>query len=179
LASLVFVAVYFSTISVPVVSAGPAIERWPGWAKNVQPGSGFGEEAAMKPAYLGSLCLLATLGGCAGEDSALRQGREIAALRMDLQQAREEARANRLACQAEVLDRERALSSARQLRADTQYLRTSTSKMSDAVTRLNYEDWNKVVPEVQLAFGDVENAANDLDSRVGRVLIALRADAAK
>jgi hypothetical protein len=98
---------------------------------------------------------------------------------MELQQAREEARANRLACQAEVLDRERALSSARQLRADTQYLRTSTSKMSDAVTRLNYEDWNKVVPEVQLAFGDVENAANDLDSRVGRVLIALRADAAK
>jgi len=62
------------------------------------------------------------------------------------------------------------------LRADTQYLRRSTSRLSDAVTRLNYEDWNKVVPEVQLAFGDVESAANDLDSRVGRVLIALHAD---
>ena len=131
----------------------------------------------MKPAHVGMLCLLATLGGCADEGLARRQGRELAALRMELQQAREEARANRLACQAEVLDRERALSSARQLRADTQYLRASTSKMSDAVTRLNYEDWDKVVPEVQLAFGDVENAANDLDSRVGRVLIALRADA--
>ena len=133
----------------------------------------------MKPAYLGMLCLLGVLGGCADTESARRNGREVAALRMELQQAREEARANRLACQAQVLDRERALSSARQLRADTQYLRASTSKMSDAVTRLNYEDWNKVVPEVQLAFGDVENAANDLDSRVGRVLIALRADAEK
>ena len=131
----------------------------------------------MKPAHVGMLCLLFALGGCADDGLARRQGRELAALRMELQQAREEARANRLACQAEVLDRERALSSARQLRADTQYLRASTSRMSDAVTRLNYENWDKVVPEVQLAFGDVENAANDLDSRVGRVLIALRADA--
>jgi len=49
-------------------------------------------------------------------------------------------------------------------------------RLSDAVTRLNYEDWNRVVPEVQLNFGDVESAAKDLDSRVGRVLIALRVD---
>ena len=133
----------------------------------------------MKAAHLGMLGLLAALGGCADPGPASRHGRELAALRVELQQARDEARANRLACQAEVLDHERALSSARQLRADTQYLRASTSKMSDAVTRLSYEDWDKVVPEVQLAFGDVESAANDLDSRVGRVLIALRADADK
>jgi hypothetical protein len=138
-----------------------------------------GQEAAMKPAQVGMLCLLATLGGCADEGLARRQGLQLAALRAELQQAREQARANRLACQTEVLDRERALSSARQLRADTQYLRASTAKLSDAVTRLNYEDWNKVVPEVQIAFGDVEYAANDLDSRVGRVLIALHADAEK
>jgi hypothetical protein len=41
------------------------------------------------------------------------------------------------------------------------------------VNRLSYEDWNKVVPDVQLRFSDVENAARDLDSRVVRVLNAL------
>jgi hypothetical protein len=132
----------------------------------------------VKAAAWGAIGLVLGLSGCAGgstEEAAQR--RELAALRAQLQQAREEARANRRACEGEVRDRELALSSARQLRADTQYLRASTSKLSDAVTRLNYEDWNKVVPEVQVAFGDVEYAANDLDSRVGRVLIALHADA--
>ena len=60
--------------------------------------------------------------------------------------------------------------------SDTQYLRGSTQKLSDAVTRLSYEDWSKVVPDVQLHFSDVESAAHDLDARVGRVLIALHAD---
>jgi hypothetical protein len=118
------------------------------------------------------------LAGCAAlPDPGLR--RENDELRVQLQQARELARGNRLACEALAQDRDHALLSARQLRADTQYLRRSTTRLSDAVTRLNYEDWNKVVPEVQLAFGDVESASNDLDSRVGRVLIALHADADK
>jgi hypothetical protein len=105
--------------------------------------------------------------------------RENATLRAQLQEAREQAHANTIACSDLARDRELALSSARQLRADTQYLRTSTTRMSDAITRLSYEDWNKVVPEVQLAFTDVEAASQDLDARIGRVLIALRADAEK
>ena len=95
---------------------------------------------------------------------------------MQLVQAREQARTNTLACASLARERELALASARQLRADTQYLTASAARLSDAVTRLSYDDWNHVVPEVQLAFGDVESAANDLDSRVGRVLIALKAD---
>ena len=134
----------------------------------------------MKAAIWGATALVLGLAGCTRDaGSGLAQQRELAVLRAHLQQAREEARANRRACESELRQRELALSSARQLRADTQYLRASTSKLSDAVTRLNYEDWNKVVPEVQVAFGDVEYAANDLDSRVGRVLIALRADTEK
>ena len=125
----------------------------------------------------GSAAVLAALAGCAAVppgESGLR--RENAALRAQLQQARELARGNRLGCAALARERELALASARQLRADTQYLASSTAKLSDAVTRLSYDDWNKVVPEVQLHFGDVESAAHDLDARVGRVLIALHAD---
>ena len=117
---------------------------------------------------------LAACAAPAAEEPALR--RELASLRAELQQAREQARANKLSCSALERDQALALSSARQLRADTQYLRRSTALMSDAVTRLSYEDWNKVVPEVQLHFSDVESASNDLDARVGRVLIALHAD---
>jgi hypothetical protein len=119
--------------------------------------------------------LLAGCGGPSAQEAQLR--RELAGLRAQLQQAREQARANTLACAALERDQALALSSARQLRADTQYLRSSSAKMSDAVTRLSYEDWNKVVPEVQIAFTDVEAASQDLDARVGRVLIALHADA--
>ena len=125
----------------------------------------------------GCAAVLAALAGCDAVppgEPALR--RENAALRAQLQQAREQARENRLGCAALSREREQALASARQLRADTQYLTSSTAKLSDAVTRLSYDDWSKVVPEVQLHFGDVESAANDLDARVGRVLIALHAD---
>jgi hypothetical protein len=115
------------------------------------------------------------LSACGARREAELQ-RENALLRLQVQQAREQARANTLACSALARDRTLALSSARQLRADTQYLRTSTTRMSDAITRLSYEDWNKVVPEVQLAFTDVEAASQDLDARIGRVLIALHAD---
>ena len=124
------------------------------------------------------VCLSLTLvptGGCQAAREA-RLAREVAALRAQLEQARELARGNKLACSALERDQALALASARQLRADTQYLRTSTAKLSDAVTRLSYEDWEKVIPEVQLHFSDVESASNDLDSRVGRVLIALHAD---
>jgi hypothetical protein len=117
------------------------------------------------------------LAGCMGPSTGeLRLQRELAAAHAQLQQAREQARGNALACTALVQERSLALSSARQLRADTQYLRASSAKMSDAVTRLSYQDWNQVVPEVQLAFTDVEAASQDLDARVGRVLIALHAD---
>ena len=128
------------------------------------------------------LCLLVSLtplllaAGACSVSRELQLAREVAELRTQLQQAREQSRSHKLACSALERDTALALASARQLRADTQYLRTSTARMSDAVTRLNYEEWDKVVPEVQLAFGDVESAANDLDSRVGRILIALHAD---
>ena len=132
----------------------------------------------MKPGNRCGLApVLALLAGCAAapdERAPLRL--EIAGLRAQLQEAREQARANTLACSALAQQRDKALLSARQLRADTQYLRSSTQKLSDAVTRLSYEDWDKVVPEVQLHFSDVESASNDLDARVGRVLIALHAD---
>ena len=129
----------------------------------------------MRPIGLGILPLLLALAACDGAREA-QLARELAATRTELLQAREQARANRLACAALASEREKVLQSARQLRADTQYLTTATTRLSDAVTRLNYEDWERVVPEVQLSFGDVESAANDLDSRVGRVLIALRVD---
>jgi hypothetical protein len=121
-----------------------------------------------------ALPLLAACSGFAGDEQRLR--RELADARAQLQQAREQARANSLSCQALSRDRDLALASARQLRGDTQYLRSSTTRMSDAITRLSYQDWNKVVPEVQIAFTDVEAASQDLDARVGRILIALHAD---
>jgi hypothetical protein len=121
---------------------------------------------------------LVLLSGCAMSREAALQ-RENTSLRAQLQQARDQARENTIACADLARDRQLALSSARQLHADTQYLRSSTTRLSDAVTRLSYEDWEKVVPEVQLAFTDVEAASQDLDARVGRVLIALRADEAK
>jgi hypothetical protein len=121
-----------------------------------------------------ALPLLAGCSGFAGNEENLR--RELAETRAQLQQAREQARANSLSCQALSRDRDLALASARQLRGDTQYLRSSTTRMSDAITRLSYQDWNKVVPEVQIAFTDVEAASQDLDARVGRVLIALHAE---
>lgn len=130
----------------------------------------------MKPRHWGLLPLLLALVACGGTREAKLAG-ELSALRAELQQAREQARAARIGCQSLAKEREAALASARQLRADTQYLTRSTTRLSEAVTRLSYDDWNKVVPEVQLSFGDVESAAHDLDARVGRVLIALKADA--
>jgi len=121
------------------------------------------------------LPLLFVLAAC-GETREAQLAHELSDLRLQLQQAREQARATRLDCESLAHERDAALSSARQLRADTQYLTTSTTRMSDAVTRLAYDDWNKVVPEVQMSFTDVEAAAHDLDGRVGRVLIALEAD---
>src|ERR1700754_1158190 len=102
-------------------------------------------EAAMKPVYLAALLLAAwLLGGCVGPSSEDRQlRRELAQARAQIDQAREEARAKTLACQDLAKDRKLALASARQLRSDTQYLRTSTAKMSDAITRLSYQDWNR------------------------------------
>ena len=130
----------------------------------------------MQPTHVAiSLLSFLLLSGCTASREAALQ-RENAQLRVQVQQALEASRASKLSCATLARDRELALSSTRQLRADTQYLRTSTAKLSDAVTRLSYEDWEKVVPEVQLHFSDVESAANDLDARVGRVLIALHAD---
>jgi hypothetical protein len=132
----------------------------------------------MTPAKWGAVPLLLGLAACGG-DREPRLASELAATRAELQQASEQSRANRLTCAALAREREKILVSARQLRADTQYLTASTARLSDAVTRLNYEDWDRVVPEVQLSFSDVESAANDLDSRVGRVLIALDSDPAR
>ena len=130
----------------------------------------------MKRTRMGCWLLLAlALAGCSQSREAALQ-RENASLRAELAQARGQARSNLLACESLAVDRENAIASARQLRADTHYLRESTMKMSDAITRLSYQDWNKVVPEVQLIFTDVEAASQDLDARVGRVLIALHAD---
>jgi chromosome segregation ATPase len=133
----------------------------------------------MRKRILGLLLmpLLAGLSACGSTREARLEG-EVSELRMQLQQARDQAREARLGCESLAQEREAALLSARQLRADTRYLSNSTTRLSEAVTRLSYEDWNKVVPEVQLSFTDVEAAAHDLDGRVGRVLIALKADAA-
>ena len=136
--------------------------------KPVSTGCGLGRWALL--ALVFGLC------GCSQSREAALQ-RENASLRMALQQAKEQARANSMACEALDRDRSNAIASARQLRVDTHYLRESTTRMSDAITRLSYQDWNKVVPEVQLIFTDVEASAQDLDARVGRVLIALHADA--
>lgn len=130
----------------------------------------------MKSLRMGLLPLLLGLVACAGTREA-RLAKELSEVRLQLQQAREQTREAKLGCQLLVKERDAALASARQLRADTQYLTRSTTRMSEAVTRLSYDDWNKVVPEVQLSFSDVESAAHDLDARVGRVLIALKADA--
>lgn len=129
----------------------------------------------MKPRHSWLLPLLGALAACGGSREA-QLAHELSGLRVELQQAREQARAARIGCQSLAREREAALASARQLRADTQYLARSTTRLSEAVTRLSYDDWNKVVPEVQLSFSDVESAAHDLDARVGRVLIALHAD---
>jgi hypothetical protein len=130
----------------------------------------------MNPARPGLMLLVAlALTGCGGAREA-QLAQEVVELRAQLQQANEQEYSAKLGCELLAKDRAAALASARQLRADTQYLTTSTTRMSDAVTRLAYDDWNQVVPEVQLSFTDVEAAANDLDSRVGRVLIALKAD---
>ena len=120
--------------------------------------------------------LLLALAACSGAREA-RLANELSEVRLQLQHAREQAREAKLGCQSLAKERDAALASARQLRADTQYLTRSTTRLSEAVTRLSYDDWNKVVPEVQLSFSDVESAAHDLDARVGRVLIALKADA--
>ena len=130
----------------------------------------------MKSIRMGLLPLVLGLAACSGTREA-RLANELSEVRLQLQQAREQTREAKLGCQSLVKERDAALASARQLRADTQYLTRSTTRLSEAVTRLSYDDWNKVVPEVQLSFGDVESAAHDLDARVGRVLIALKADA--
>lgn len=152
----------------PIVDPGDRVDHGGG-------PSGPGSEA-MKPGRLGLLLLLPALAACGGTREA-RLARELSAVRVELQQAREQARAARIGCQSLARERDAALASARQLRADTQYLTRSTTRLSEAVTRLSYDDWNQVVPEVQLSFSDVESAAHDLDARVGRVLIALKADA--
>ena len=130
----------------------------------------------MKSLRMGLLPLLLGLAACEGTREA-RLAKELSEARLQLQQAREQTREAKLGCQSLVKEHDAALASARQLRADTQYLTRSTTRLSEAVTRLSYDDWNKVVPEVQLSFSDVESAAHDLDARVGRVLIALKADA--
>lgn len=63
-----------------------------------------------------------------------------------------------------------------QLRGDTRLPGGANTQLADAVNRLSYEDWAKVVPDVQLRFSDVENASRDLDARVVRVLNALGGD---
>ena len=120
--------------------------------------------------------LALALPGCGGSRDA-RLAQDTARLRSELQATRwqlQTLRIERDGLQARV---QRAEASAVQLRGDTKLLGDANTQLADAVNRLSYEDWAKVVPDVQLRFSDVENASRDLDARVVRVLNALGGDA--
>ena len=119
------------------------------------------------------LCLL--LSGCGPSGKSTLTG-EVANLRSRLGESQ---------LQVQLLQKERdalaakiavAQALARQMHQDVQYLQTSNTQLSDAVNRLSYEDWNKVVPDIQLRFSDVEGASQDLDTRATQIVNALQND---
>lgn len=116
-------------------------------------------------------CVL-SLAGC-GDPEQARLAQETVHLRAELQATRWRLQTLRIERDDLAQRVHRAEASALQLRSDTKLLGDANTELADAVNRLSYEDWNKVVPDVQLRFSDVENAARDLDSRVVRVLNAL------
>ncbi len=115
-------------------------------------------------------CLL--LSACTfSRQAALTQ--EVASLQSQLGQAR---------LQVQRLEKERDGLAARiaasralalQLQRDVEYLQSSNSQVSDAVSRLASEDWSKVVPDIQLRFSDVEGASQDLDTHTIQIVNAL------
>ncbi len=116
-------------------------------------------------------CVLG-LAGCGNPEQA-RLAQDAVHLRAELQATRWQLQTLRIERDDLAQRVHRAEASALQLRSDTKLLGDANTELADAVNRLSYEDWNKVVPDVQLRFSDVENAAHDLDSRVVRVLNAL------
>ena len=112
------------------------------------------------------------LAGCGPSREASLEAK-VQALQLQLQQAQDQAQALRFENDGLREKIDAATASAVQLRSRTQFLRGATTQLADSVNRLSYEDWNKVVPDVQLNFSDVEGASGDLDDRVQRVLNAL------
>ncbi len=117
------------------------------------------------------VCIL-SLAGC-GDPEQARLAQEVVHLRAELQATRWQLQTLRIERDELAQRVHRAEASALQLRSDTKLLGDANTELADAVNRLSYDDWNKVAPDVQLRFGDVENGARDLDSRVVRVLNAL------
>ena len=112
------------------------------------------------------------LAGC-GQSREASLEAQVKTLQVQLQQAQDQAAALRFERDGLREKMDAATASAVQLRSRTQFLRGATTQLADSVNRLSYEDWNKVVPDVQLNFSDVEGAAGDLDDRVQRVVNAL------
>lgn len=126
-------------------------------------------------ACLASLAPLLALGGCNGPPDA-RLAADAARLRSELQACRWQMQTLRIERDDLKSRVQQAEASTVQLRGDTKLLGDANTELADAVNRLSYEDWNKVVPDVQLRFSDVETASRDLDARVVRVLNALGGD---
>ena len=112
------------------------------------------------------------LAGC-GQSREASLEAQVKTLQLQLQQAQDQAQALRFERDGLREKIDAATATAVQLRGRTQFLRSATTQLADSVNRLSYEDWNKVVPDVQLNFSDVEGAAGDLDDRVQRVVNAL------
>ena len=112
------------------------------------------------------------LAGCGPSREASLEA-QVKTLQLQLQQAQDQAQALRFERDGLREKIDAATATAVQLRGRTQFLRSATTQLADSVNRLSYEDWNKVVPDVQLNFSDVEGAAGDLDDRVQRVVNAL------
>jgi septal ring factor EnvC (AmiA/AmiB activator) len=122
------------------------------------------------------LALVLAMPGC-GDSRETQLAKDDARLRAELQATRWQLQTLRIERDDLKSRVQRAEASAVQLRGDTKLLGDANTQLADAVNRLSYEDWNKVVPDVQLRFSDVENASRDLDARVVRVLNALGGDA--
>jgi len=119
------------------------------------------------------ICLL--LSACGFSRESALSG-EVASLRSQLGEARLQVqllRKERDALTARIADSQTL---ALQLQRDVDYLQSSNSLLSDAVNRLSYEDWNKIVPDIQLRFSDVEGASQDLDTHTTQIVNALRSE---
>ena len=119
------------------------------------------------------VCLI--LSGCELSREPALSG-EVTSLRSQLGEARLQVRLLQKDRDSLAAHIAAAQALAMQLHRDVKYLQSSNTQLSDAVNRLSYEDWSKVVPDIQLRFSDVEGASQDLDTRTTQIEAALRDD---